>query len=147
MLRRIAWIALALSVLPAAASARPLHRGLTPGAVRPMTAADVCAVTWGKDDRHVTPKMRAHVFAVYGIPREQWKDYELDHLISRDVGGADDVLNLKPQPWAEAHLKDRLEVKLWRLVCAHELRLVDAQEWIRRDWRKAYRVFIGPLGK
>jgi hypothetical protein len=146
MLRRIAWLALALSLLPVAASARPLHRGLTPGVVRPMTAAEVCSIAWGTDRRFVTERMKQHVATVYGVAWKSRAKYEFDHLIPRSLGGADDVLNLWPEPLAEAkRLKDVLEVKLWKLVCAHELRLVDAQEWIRRDWRQAYQVFVGPL--
>lgn len=107
-----------------------------------MTTAQVCSTKWGTDARHVTASMRAHVFAVYGIPKAEWKDYELDHLIPRSSGGADDVLNLKPQKWVDARKKDVLEVRLHKLVCNHELRLTDAQEWIRRDWRKAYQLFV-----
>lgn len=121
----------------------PTH---TPGVVRPMTQAEVCAVRWGTDARKVTPAMKRRVFAWYSIPQARRKDYEVDHLIPRSAGGADDVANLWPQPWVpDARLKDRLETRLHRLVCrTGELPLHEAQA-VMRDWQAAYERFIGPL--
>lgn len=38
----------------------------TPGVVRPLTTAEICHTKWGKDERHVTPKMKRDVCAAYG---------------------------------------------------------------------------------
>jgi hypothetical protein len=104
------WLPLALLIiLTAAASAvEPLQRlpdpHLTPGvADRGATTALVCTTKWGKNRRHVTAAMRRQVFRDYGMtgakdPYCQHKGCELDHLISRERGGADDVRNLWPEP-------------------------------------------------
>jgi hypothetical protein len=107
---------------------------LTPGVARPLTTAQVCSTKWGKDRRHVTERMKRHVFAAYGVPLTDRKRYEVDHLIPRELGGADDVLNLWPQSWTgaqNAHLKDRDENRLHRAVCAGTLTLAAAQTAMR----------------
>ena len=64
--------------------------------------------------------------------------YEIDHLISRELGGADAIKNLWPesyysQPW-NAHRKDQLE---------KQITLEEARREIVNDWRKAYRKYFG----
>lgn len=101
---------------------------LTPGVVRPLTRTAICTTRWGLDRRHVTVTMRRAVFAAYGIPWANRGQYELDHLVPRSLGGADDVRNLWPQPWPAAKAKDRVEVRLQRAVCAGTVTLHDAQQ-------------------
>lgn len=138
---------------------------LTPGVARTdLTTAEVCATKWGRDARHVTDAMKAQVFAAYGFsgnddprcdppkplpgqkPSEQ--RCEMDHLISRELAGADVIENLWPQlyhgPW-NAHLKDRLENRLHAEVCAGRLALRRAQRMLVNDWRVAYRKYYGEL--
>lgn len=118
--------------------------GRTPGVVNhDIDLHAVCTTKWGRDRRSVTESMRRHVFEAYGIAWARRSEYEVDHLIPRDLGGADDVLNLWPQPLGEAkHFKDPLEVKLRKMVCAGELTLTQAQRAIRTDWRIAYRTYV-----
>lgn len=110
------------------------------GPGRPLTAAQVCAVKWGLDRRHVTAAMKRRVCAAYGIPAVDCngRKYEIDHLIPRELGGADDVRNLFPQPLAQARLKDRLENWLHRQVCSANVSLPDAQKVIAADWFTTY---------
>lgn len=109
---------------------------LTPGVVRPLSRAQVCATAWGKDRRHVTEAMKREVARRYGIPRASIHARglccEIDHLIPRELGGADAVDNLWPQPWAQAHVKDRRENQLHVAVCRGEVTLAAAQEEMRR---------------
>ncbi len=110
---------------------------LTPGVVRPLALETICATKWGKDHRHVTNAMKRHVAEAYGI---LWADhglYEFDHLVPRSLGGADDILNLWPEPWADAHRKDALEVRLSKRVCAGTVPIHEAQQAIRKDWQAA----------
>jgi hypothetical protein len=44
-----------------------------------------------------------------------------------------------------AHVKDRLENKLHKLVCTGKLGLPEAQKAIAQDWVEAYKTYIGPL--
>jgi hypothetical protein len=124
-----------------AAAARP-HRAVTPGLTRPLTRAQVCATRWGRDRRHVTTGMKRRVAAAYGVPWSQHAQYEFDHLVPRELAGADDERNLWPQPWASAHRKDRLENRLRVLVCRGELPLRTAQREIATDWVAAYHRYV-----
>ena len=106
---------------------------LTPGAVRPLSRTTVCTIKWGRDRRHVTTKMRQAVFRAYGIDWTLRASYEVDHLIPRDLGGADVVANLWPQPLAEAkRVKDPQEVALHRAVCAGTITLAAARATMQR---------------
>lgn len=133
----------ALACLAASYTSSPMDAGLpdpvvTPGAHRVLSFKAICGTKWGKDDRHVTARMKNAVYASYGVAKVPGKCCEIDHLVPRDLGGADVMANLWPQSWAEARKKDRLEVKLHKLVCARELSLRKAQEQIAQDWAVLY---------
>jgi hypothetical protein len=130
-----------IALLLAAAITLPTKPTHTPGVVRPLTTTQVCSTKWGKDRRHVTEGMKREIAARYGLTRTDIKARgkgpccEVDHLIPRELGGADDVDNLWPQPWADATVKDHDENRLHRAVCAGELPLRDAQDQMRR-WHR-----------
>jgi len=103
----------------------------TPGAVRQeLTQDKICTIKCGLDARHVTDAMKREVFALYGytgnhdpkcVADAHGRTCEIDHLISRELGGADEVSNLWPQsygssPW-NAVLKDKLENRLHKEMC------------------------------
>jgi hypothetical protein len=118
---------------------------VTPGVIRPLTLQQVCSTRWGLDRRFVTTAMKKQVFANYGIPWDEHRDYEVDHLVPRELGGADDIRNLWPQSWTgdwNAHQKDVLENRLRKMVCFGQLSLEEAQEAIRVDWRNAYLRYV-----
>jgi hypothetical protein len=129
----------------------------TPGVARTgLSKATICKTQWGKDARHVTAAMKDQVFALYGysgyndarcVPDPKGHTCELDHLISRELGGADDVKNLWPEPYGSspwnAHLKDKLENRLHKEMCAGHITLKVAHDMLVNDWRKAYRVYYG----
>jgi hypothetical protein len=83
--------------------------------------------------------------AEYGLPTEPHNDYEVDHLIPLCLGGADDDKNLWPQPRRSiekefpAELKDDLEHRLCKMVCAGEVDVAEAQREIADDWTESYR--------
>jgi hypothetical protein len=117
---------------------------LTPGVTRPLSLHAVCTTRWGKDRRFVTERMKRDVFEAYGIPWTHHALYEVDHLIPRELGGADAEGNLWPERWADpngARTKDRLENQLHRQVCAKTITLQQAQEAIRSDWLAAWRLY------
>lgn len=98
------WIVMLALALPNIALADALpDRRLTPGIATSATRLDICGTRWAKSRRHVTAAMRRQVFQAYGLsgakdPACGPKGCTLDHLISRELGGADDVRNLWPQP-------------------------------------------------
>jgi hypothetical protein len=129
---------------------------LTPGVSRALSIKTICTVKWGRDARHVTTAMKKQVFAEYGLIGNNdascVKDLngrrcEVDHLISRELGGADDVRNLWPQPYGSkpwnAILKDRVENRLHKEVCAKAISLIEARKEIKTDWRVPYKRYFG----
>jgi hypothetical protein len=126
-----------------------LHHGvimpnptLTPGEVRTTDANEVCHGGSTKLVRHTTAAMKRQVCLAYhskDCPHE--KIMEIDHLIPLELGGADAVDNLWPQPAKPIpgfHEKDKLENYLHKQVCSGKMSLVDAQAKIRTDWYAAY---------
>lgn len=136
---------------------------VTPGVIALSSKTTVCTTNWRKDARRVTAAMKKQVYAQYGTAPGSavcaWKTRttragksireacEVDHLISRELGGADDVKNLWSQPYTQhpgAHEKDWLENKLPREVCSGQTALEEAQYEIATDWYAAYRKRKGP---
>jgi hypothetical protein len=128
----------------------------TPGVSRKgLTKAKICSIKWGKDERHVTASMKKQVFELYGytgyddprcVPAGK-RTCEIDHLISRELGGADVIENLWPEsygssPW-NAVLKDKLENRLHKEMCAHRISLKMARNMLVNDWREAYKIYYG----
>src|ERR1044071_2965723 len=82
----------------------PKHPVYPGGARTALTAKKVCPTKWGKDARPVTAAMKKEVFAAYGLSGNtdpacirdaRGRHCEIDHLISRELGGADDVRDRK----------------------------------------------------
>ena len=63
---------------------------------RTIDAATVCTPGYAKSVRHVSGKVKAQVYAEYGIVSHRPGEYEVDHLISLELGGSDDIKNLWP---------------------------------------------------
>ena len=119
---------------------------LTPGAVLTTDATTVCQPGYAKSVRHTSGKMKASIYREYGIDRASGH-FEVDHLISLELGGADVAENLWPQsydtmPW-NAHVKDKLEDRLHVMVCAGKLSLEQAQRDITTDWIAANEKYVG----
>ncbi|MGZ4493865.1 MAG: DUF3761 domain-containing protein [Nocardioides sp.] len=74
-------------------------------------------------------------------------DYEEDHLISLELGGApSDPANLWPEPYTSpegARVKDLVENKLHALVCARVISLATARHAIAKNWWAAYETYGG----
>jgi hypothetical protein len=81
--------------------------------------------------------------AAYGVESQPPTDFELDHLISLELGGAPaDVANLWPEPFSgatNAHQKDAVENFLHDQVCRNAMPLADAQRQIGTDWLSVFR--------
>lgn len=128
----------------------------TPGKTRPgVTAADLCPVAHTPTLRNVSEAEKRQVYMRYGLAGNHngycasLEGCEVDHLISLEIGGSNEVENLWPEPYDgtvwNAHVKDKLENKLHALVCARTVTLADAQHEIATDWIAAYKKYIGDL--
>lgn len=115
-----------------------------------MTVNDICTPGYSKKIRNVPASVKRKVYEEYGITSHEPGEYEVDHLISLELGGSHSIKNLWPESYRgekNAHVKDRLENKLHRLVCSGELDLKTAQQEIATDWLAAYRKYIGEPGQ
>lgn len=78
-----------------------------------------------------------------GLPASAASEFELDHRIPLALGGHPrNLQNLMLQRWEGedgARVKDRLERRLQRMVCAGNMLLEDARRAIYLDWQAAYR--------
>lgn len=111
----------------------------TPGQANPaLTKAVLCAPGFrtGKY-RSVSESEKHQDCREYGVtgacPDHR---FEIDHLISLELGGSDAITNLWPQPWQEARVKDKVENKAHAAVCAGKITLQFAQHAIATDWVK-----------
>ena len=109
---------------------------LTPGATRPVTLHELCTPGSSAAARKVSTATKREVFARYRVTPTPGA-YEVDHLISLELGGSNDLANLWPQAYhgaLNAHDKDHLENQLHALVCAGTVSLAEAQHAIATDW-------------
>ncbi|HEY1657537.1 MAG TPA: hypothetical protein VGG14_04280 [Candidatus Sulfotelmatobacter sp.] len=118
---------------------------LTPGATVPITESAVCG--GGEPRVPVIPtSLQQKVFERYGVNQPRDGEYEVDYLITPELGGATDIRNLWPEPYHDAvwnaHVKDQLEDRLHAMVCGGQVDLATAQRDIASDWIAAYRKYF-----
>jgi hypothetical protein len=120
---------------------------LTPGDVLTTDLTVICKVGYSKTVRDVSPADHRGVFADYGITNPERGEYEVDHLISLQLGGSNKRTNLWPQSYRtfpyNAHLKDKLENRLRKMACNGEISIQDAQHRIATDWIGTYNAIYG----
>jgi hypothetical protein len=118
---------------------------LTPGATWTITAAELCAAA-DRERREIPAAVRDEVLRNYGMTAVSADDYELDYLITPELGGSPDPRNLWPQRYAagmwDAHVKDQLEDLLPGLVCEGRIPLRTAQQDIAANWIAAYKRYF-----
>jgi hypothetical protein len=119
---------------------------LTPGATIEIDVRDVCDET-PRPPQEIGAAVRRAVLRSYGMESVPADQYELDYLITPQLGGAPDARNLWPQRYQarvwNAGVKDQLEDLLPRLVCEGRVDLRTAQRDIAADWVSAYRKYFG----
>ncbi len=114
----------------------------TPGAMFPNIAKEqICRPGYSQSVRDVPDNVKDQVYAQYGITHHTTGEYEVDHLISLELGGSNDIANLWPEP-AEPrpgfHEKDQVENYLHDQVCAGAISLQQAQTEIATNWLAVY---------
>jgi len=115
----------------------------TPGEVRTTDANNICHGGSTKQYRppsSFTNALKRKQLIAYRYADTNPGDYEEDHLISLEIGGAGaDPKNLWPEPHDgkdNSFDKDRVENWLHRQICSGAMTPDEAQKGIRRDWRQ-----------
>ena len=80
---------------------------LTPGDVLAVTKSDVCTPGYSGKVRNVPQAVKQQAYQNYGILQHKSGDFEVDHLISLELGGSNSIKNLWPEsyltsPWKRA---------------------------------------------
>jgi hypothetical protein len=119
---------------------------LTPGATSPVTLQDICGPDRFGQTEPIPIAVHQAIFTRYGADYRRAPEYELDYLITPELGGASDARNLWPQPFARtpwnAYVKDELERLFHRLVCEGNIELATAQREMASDWIAAYKRYF-----
>ena len=100
---------------------------LTRGSRKSTVASTICTRGYTATVRNVSTQTKHAVYVEYGISRAAQRGYVIDHLVPLEVGGANDIKNLWPEPKADAKVKDVLEGQMHAAVCNGSLSLTDAQ--------------------
>ena len=135
-----------LAVAPAAQEPALPRPDLTPGAVRRVSVEEVCGLDESASRPPVAAAVARRVFEDYGADYRRAAEYELDFLITPELGGIADARNLWPQPYGatrwNAYAKDELELLFRRLVCDGTIDISTAQREMATDWIAAYRRYF-----
>ncbi len=114
----------------------------TPGAIFPdATVSQICESGYASSVRNVTTSVKNNVYAEYGITTHYTGQYEVDHLVSLELGGSNDIANLWPEaasPTPGFHQKDQVENYLHDQVCSGKIPLKQAQIDIATNWLAVY---------
>jgi hypothetical protein len=130
----------------------------TPGRANPNVTQQnikrtICKSGWTDTIRppvSYTNKLKIQQVREYRYKDKKPAHYEEDHLISLQLGGhPTNRRNLWPEAYAGscgARVKDVLETKLKRQVCARQLSLRNAQRLIAKNWTNAYKRYVNSAG-
>jgi len=121
----------------AAFTRAPVSGAIDPAIAQANVRETVCRLGYTKTVRppkEWTQSIKHQLLIEQKLPGSV-KNYELDHLVPLELGGAPrDPANLWLQRWDEARKKDEQEAALRKAVCAGHLTLEQAQERIRLKW-------------
>ncbi len=122
------------------------RRELTPGVARTVSVDEICGRERDPASPLVAASVARQVFENYGADYRRAEEYELDFLITPELGGTADARNLWPQPYRStrwnAYVKDELEQLFRRLVCNGTIDISTAQREMATDWIAAYRRYF-----
>ncbi len=114
----------------------------TPGAIlSTATKAEICTAGYSSKVRNVPDSEKKKDYTEYGITSHASGQYEVDHLVSLELGGSNDIANLWPElaaPLPGFHQKDQTENYLHKEVCDGVIDLATAQREIAQNWLGVY---------
>jgi hypothetical protein len=115
----------------------------TPGATNPAVtdatlASTICLAGWTatvRPDQSLADSLKQQQIREYGYSDTNRANYEEDHLIPLELGGAPaDPKNLWPEAGGIPNPKDGVENALKQAVCDHRVDLAAAQRTIAQNW-------------
>jgi Protein of unknown function (DUF3761) len=124
-------------------------RRCSPGAYYSrLTRSVICSSTFRTSNYRNVPISEKHADEhEYGLAQRSYgTTLEIDHIVSLELGGSNDVANLFPEeasPSPGYHVKDKLENKVHDLVCSGHMSLRSAQHQIAADWQVLYKKVFG----
>lgn len=113
----------------------------SPGAVLTTNTKVICVSGYTKTVRNVSTATKKAVFKEYDILYAQHSNYEVDHIISLELGGSNDISNLYPESYLikdNARVKDKFENYLHKEVCNGTITIDEAQKEISSNWLTYY---------
>jgi hypothetical protein len=128
------------------------HNGLPDGACTPgaiiasATTNQICQSGYASSVRNVPTSEKDQAYAEYGITSHYAGQYEVDHLVSLELGGSNDIANLWPElasPTPGFHQKDKVENYMHDQVCSGAVPLATAQQEIATNWLALYQQMGG----
>ena len=122
-------------------------KACTPGDIfRDATKDQICVPGYAGSVRNVTQSTKTKVYNAYGVKTHTACQYEVDHLVSLQLGGSNDISNLWPEPATPKpgfHEKDRVENYLHDQICKGNISLHQAQIDIATNWLAVYQGMPG----
>jgi hypothetical protein len=114
----------------------------TPGdIIKSATKKQICTPGYAGSVRNVPQSLKNKVYAAYGVKTRKPGQYEVDHLVSLQLGGSNDISNLWPEinaPKPGFHEKDRVENYLHDQLCKGKMSLKEVQVAIATNWLAVY---------
>jgi hypothetical protein len=127
-------------------------RHCSPGAYYSgLTKAVICSPSFHTSTIRNVPDSEKHQVEIeYGLtPKGYGSTLEIDHIVSLELGGSNDIANLYPEEATFTnhdpgfHVKDKLKNKLHDLVCSGVMSLRAAQRGIAGNWEALYKMVYG----
>ncbi len=119
----------------------------TPGAIiASATVNQICTSGYASSVRNVPTSEKNQAYAEYDIASHYTGQYEVDHLVSLELGGSNDIANLWPElasPTPGFHQKDQVENYLHDQVCSGNIDLAKAQMEIATNWLAVFNQMNG----
>lgn len=114
-------------------------KACTPGSVwNSAGKSQICIPGYSRLVRKVSDKTKDEIYMRYGINDPAPGRYEVDHLVSLQLGGSNEIQNLWPLDAEVKDRKDRAENYLKRQVCDGKMTLSEAQQQIAGDWQAVH---------
>ena len=126
-------------------------RRCSPGAIySKLTKAVICSPRFRTSAiRNVPESVKFVVEREYGMePGHYGSALEIDHIVSLELGGSNDIANLFPEKLNAGpgfRVKDKLENRLHAMVCAGSIGLRSAQRGIAGNWQSLYERVFGSI--